>query len=81
MAEENAMNHLIVTSRQPDGRWVATVPQFPGMAAYGPNQQEARVLARKLCALLLDENMRRNERILAFYPGELPSSSRPGLSI
>jgi len=75
------MDHLIVTSRQPDGRWVATVPQFPGMAAYGQNRQEARVLARKLCTLLFGEDMRPSGRILAFYPGETPPSFQPGLSI
>ncbi len=75
------MDQLIVTSRQPDGRWVATVPQFPGMATYGQSRQEVRVLARKLCAILLDENMQHHERILAFYPGEIPQSMRPGLSI
>ena len=75
------MDHLIVTSRQPDGRWVATVPQFPGLAAYGQSRQEARVLARKLCTLLFGEDLRHSERILAFYPGEIPPSLRPGLSI
>ncbi|HMD86512.1 MAG TPA: hypothetical protein VKO18_17630 [Terriglobia bacterium] len=75
------MDQLIVTSRQPDGRWVATVPQFPGLAAYGQSRREVRVLARKLCAILLDENMRHNDRILAFYPGEIPHSVRPGFAI
>jgi predicted RNase H-like HicB family nuclease len=75
------MDHLIVTSREPDGRWVATVPQFPGMAAYGQSRQEVRVLARKLCALLLDENTQHKERILAFFPGEIPPSFRAGLAI
>jgi predicted RNase H-like HicB family nuclease len=75
------MDQLIVTSRQPDGCWAATVPQFPGLTAYGQSREEVRALARKLCALLLDKDMQRHERILAFYPGEIPAYSRPGLSI
>jgi predicted RNase H-like HicB family nuclease len=79
--EENAMDHPIETSRQPDGRWVATVSQIPGLAAFGQSQVEVLIRARQVCAILLDEDVQRDEGILAIYPGEIPGSSQPEYSI
>jgi predicted RNase H-like HicB family nuclease len=79
--EENAMGPPIEVRREPDGRWVATVPQIPGLAAYGHSREEALVSARKLSAILLEEDSRHSTRILAFYPGELPDYFRPEYSI
>jgi predicted RNase H-like HicB family nuclease len=70
------MDH-IEASRQPDGRWVATVTQIPGLAAFGQSQMEVLVRARKLYALMLEEDMQIEARIHAFHPGEMPDSSQP----
>ena len=81
MGEEKAMRHPIETNRQPDGSWVATAPQVPGLTAYGQSREEVLVQARKLCAILLEEHVLHNHRILAFFPGKIPDSYRPECSI
>jgi predicted RNase H-like HicB family nuclease len=53
----------MITSLEPeqasDGRWVAEVPGFPGVLAYGESREEAlenaRVLAHRVLAECLDE--------------------------
>jgi len=52
-----AYNFLIETDREEDGRWIAEIPELPGVLAYGPSREDAirsvealalRVLADKL---------------------------------
>src|SRR5882762_6081310 len=52
-----AYNFLIETDREEDGRWIAEIPELPGVLAYGANREDAirsvealalRVLADKL---------------------------------
>ena len=48
------MNFSIEYEIEEDGRWVAEVPQLPGVLAYGVTQDEAKskveVLARQVLA-------------------------------
>jgi predicted RNase H-like HicB family nuclease len=67
----------IETSHEPDGGWIAKVPELPGFQIYGYSQGETLATARKLTAMLLDGNDRHemnDQRILAFYPGRVPDS-------
>jgi len=50
-------NFQIETDREEDGRWIAEIPELPGVLAYGANREDAirsvealalRVLADKL---------------------------------
>jgi len=75
------MGHRIEARREPDGRWVATMPRFPGWVVHGQSRKDALVTARKLYAILLDEDMCPEEGIPAFHPEQIPASSRPELSI
>jgi predicted RNase H-like HicB family nuclease len=75
------MDHPIETGHEPDGRWVATMPQFPGWVAYGQSRKHALVRARKLYAILLNEGMCPDGRMLDFHPGWVPDSARPEVSI
>ena len=40
----------IVFDREEDGRWIAEIPQLPGVLAYGKTKQEAR---RRVSAVAL----------------------------
>ena len=44
------MNLSIETEREVDGRWIAEVPELPGVMAYGASEDEA---VRKVEALAL----------------------------
>ena len=35
------MHFSIDTAQEPDGRWAAQVPEFPGIIAFGQTEQEA----------------------------------------
>jgi len=75
------MDHPIETSREPDGRWVATTAQVPGLVVYGGSREDALVSARKLAAILCDHDARRAERILVFHPGPNPVLRRQDTAI
>jgi predicted RNase H-like HicB family nuclease len=63
----------------PGGEWIASVPALPGLKAFALSQEEALSTARKLSAILLPQDAPQppvNLRILAFYPGSLPSAAR-----
>jgi hypothetical protein len=79
--KENAMDYSIDAVREPDGRWVATLPHIPGLVVYEQSQEEVLDSARKLSAILLGEDMGGGGRILAFYPGQIPESARPEFPI
>ncbi len=36
-----AYNFLIETDREEDGRWIAEIPELPGVLAYGANREDA----------------------------------------
>jgi hypothetical protein len=66
------MDYPIETGREPDGRWTAKMPRIPGLVVYEHSREGALAAARKLSAILRNEAMRHDRRILAFYPGSLP---------
>jgi len=69
------MIHPIETGCRPDGGWVATMPRIPGLVVYEQSREEALSSARRLAAILRDEAMSGDGRILAFYPTKGPNSS------
>jgi hypothetical protein len=66
----------VETSQGPDGRWVAMASAVPGLLVYGRTEEETRVAARELAAILQPEDSKNRQRILAFYPGRIPHSAR-----
>ena len=70
------MNYPIQARREPDGRWVATVDNVPGLVIYEGCREDALASARRLSAILSFECTRRAERILAFHPGPMPVVGR-----
>jgi predicted RNase H-like HicB family nuclease len=41
--------------REEDGRWIAEVPELPGVLAYGASQEEARAAAEALALRVIAE--------------------------
>ena len=61
------MNFTIESEQEEDGRWLAEVPDLPGVLAYGANRDEAisraQVLALRVVAERLEHNEAKPQRI------------------
>jgi predicted RNase H-like HicB family nuclease len=55
------MNFTIEHEREEDGRWIAEVPELPGVLAYGATRDEAMVKAEALALRVLAERLENNE--------------------
>lgn len=54
--------HLVVeVEREVDGRWLADVPDLPGVMAYGATQDEAMAKAKALALRVLAERLEHGE--------------------
>lgn len=55
------MNFTIEHEREDDGRWLAEVPELPGVLAYGATPDEAMAKAEALALRVLAERLEHNE--------------------
>jgi predicted RNase H-like HicB family nuclease len=55
------MNFSIECEREADGRWLAEVPELPGVLAYGVSAEEATAKAEVLTLRVLAEQLEHNE--------------------
>ena len=55
------MNFNIECDREEDGRWLAEVPQLPGVLAYGASPDEAMAKAEVLALRVLAERLEHGE--------------------
>ena len=55
------MNFTIEHEREEDGRWLAEVPELPGVLAYGGTVDEAVAKAEVLALRVLAERLEYNE--------------------
>jgi len=55
------MKLTIETDREDDGRWIAEVPELPGVLAYGATQDEAMAKAEALALRVLAEQLEHGE--------------------
>jgi predicted RNase H-like HicB family nuclease len=55
------MNFTIEHEREEDGRWLAEVPELPGVLAYGATLSEAMAKAEVLALRILAERLECNE--------------------
>jgi len=53
----------IEIEREEDGRWIAEVPNLPGVMAYGQNQHEAICRVQALALRVLADRLEHEERI------------------
>ena len=55
------MDLRIETELEDDGRWIAEVPQLPGVLAYGVTAEEAAAKAEALALRVLAERLEQGE--------------------
>ncbi len=60
------LNHAVMTltiefEQEADGRWIAEIPQLPGVLAYGDTQDKAAQLARALAFRVLADQIEAGE--------------------
>ncbi|MDW8469092.1 MAG: type II toxin-antitoxin system HicB family antitoxin [Burkholderiales bacterium] len=55
------MDFTIEHEREEDGRWIAEVPELPGVLAYGKTREEAILKAEALARRVLAERLENNE--------------------
>jgi predicted RNase H-like HicB family nuclease len=55
------MNITIEHEQEEDGRWLAEVPQLPGVLAYGSTRDEAMAKAEALALRVLAERLEYSE--------------------
>ena len=53
----------IESEREADGRWLAEVPELPGVLAYGANRNEALAKAQVLALRVLAERIEHSEGV------------------
>ena len=59
----NAMKLMLEVEREEDGRWLAEVPDLPGVLAYGSSRQQAIANAEALAFRVLAERLENGEPI------------------
>jgi len=55
------MDYTIEYEKEVDGRWLAEVPELPGVLAYGATSDEAMRKAEALALRVLAERLEQNE--------------------
>lgn len=53
------------TEREDDGRWIAEVPELPGVLAYGGSRDEAMERAKALALRVMADRLEHDESIPA----------------
>ena len=61
MDETATMELHIEIDREDDGRWIAEVPELPGVLAYGTTADEAAARAEALALRVLAERLEQGE--------------------
>ncbi len=51
------MNFKIEFEREEDGRWIAEIPELPGVMAYGPSQGEAEAAVEALALRIIADRI------------------------
>ena len=69
------MNFNIECEREIDGRWLAEVPELPGVLAYGATADEAMAKAETLALRVLAEQLEHNETRPLSITISLPSAA------
>jgi len=50
------MSFRIEFGREEDGRWIAEIPDLPGVLAYGVTREDAKIRAEALAMRVITEN-------------------------
>ncbi len=68
------MNLSIETERETDGRWIAEVPELPGVLAYGGTESEAMAKAEALALRVVAERLENGESKPITFSITLPAA-------
>jgi predicted RNase H-like HicB family nuclease len=63
METSEATMYAIETEKEEDGRWIAEVPELPGVMAYGASRDEAVRKAQALSLHVLAERLEHGEAL------------------
>ena len=74
--EKTTFGHKVVFSRARDGRWIADVPELPGVTAFGFTRKEARDAAEVLALKVIVDRMAKEKPSTGGTAG--PSGRRDG---
>jgi predicted RNase H-like HicB family nuclease len=55
------MRYNVELEQEEDGRWIAEVPQLPGVLAYGSSQAEARAKVQALALRVVADRLEHGE--------------------
>ena len=55
------MKLTVETEQEDDGRWIAEVPDLPGVLAYGTTESEARARAQALALRVVADRLEHGE--------------------
>ncbi len=55
------MNYFVEVEHETDGRWMAEVPELPGVLAYGATSDEAVVKAETLALRVMADRLEQGE--------------------
>ena len=55
------MNLTVETEQETDGRWIAEVPELPGVMAYGASREEAMARAETLALRVMADRLEQGE--------------------
>jgi predicted RNase H-like HicB family nuclease len=71
----------VEVEQETDGRWIAEVPELPGVITYGASREEAVTRAQALSLRVLAERLEHGEDLPPFCPKGarllLPGTSSP----
>ena len=69
------MKLTLVIDREEDGRWIAEVPELPGVFAYGATQAEAMVKAEVLALRVVAERIEHGDAMALTIDFRLPAAA------
>lgn len=71
------MNYSLEIEQEADGRWLAEVPELPGVLAYGASSEEAMARAQALALRVLAEQLEHGEARPVDIRISLPAAACP----
>lgn len=69
------MNYRIELEQETDGRWLAEVPELPGVLAYGASADEAMAKAEALALRVLADRLEQGETVAVDIRISLPAAA------
>ena len=64
MTEKNKNPMKIETEREEDGRWIAEVPDLPGVIVYAENKEDAILKVKVLALRVIADRIEHGEEII-----------------